>query len=268
MKTLPALKHLGQHFLHCPHVLAKITQAIQEIQSQISTQHITEIGPGMGALTQHLRPIAQDYWVMEQDTRFAQHLESYDPKLHILWGDALEQNWDSCPFGILAGNLPYNISVPLIFKWMEHTPRFPWAVFMVQKEVGKRVMAHPFSKAYGRLSVMVQSVAHVTCVTAVGPGAFSPPPKVHSCVLRFARRSEIPPYMDILELLVKTSFSQRRKMLKNTLTQYPGKISWEQWKQWLERIGVQDTARAEEVTVEQYIKLSNILGAHHGMASH
>jgi 16S rRNA (adenine1518-N6/adenine1519-N6)-dimethyltransferase len=267
MKTLTALKHLGQHFLHCPHVLAKITRAIQEVQAQIPTQHITEIGPGMGALTQYLRPIAEDYWVMEQDTRFAQHLTSYHPKLHILWGDALEQNWDACPFGVLAGNLPYNISVPLIFKWMEHTLRFPHAVFMVQKEVGKRVMAQPFSKAYGRLSVMMQSVAQVTCITDVGPGAFSPPPKVHSCVLHFIRRSELPVHLKILELLVRTSFSQRRKMLKNTLTHYPGKISWDQWKLWLNRVDVKDTARAEEVTVEQYIRLSNIIGEYHGMES-
>jgi 16S rRNA (adenine1518-N6/adenine1519-N6)-dimethyltransferase len=128
-------------------------------------------------------------------------------------------------------------------------------------------MAQPFSKAYGRLSVMMQSVAQVTCITDVGPGAFSPPPKVHSCVLHFIRRSELPVHLKILELLVRTSFSQRRKMLKNTLTHYPGKISWDQWKLWLNRVDVKDTARAEEVTVEQYIRLSNIIGEYHGMES-
>ena len=267
MKNVSALKHLGQHFLHCPRVLTKITQSVHEAQSDTAAQDLTEIGPGMGALTQYLRPLAQQYWVLEQDERFTEHLHAYDPKLHIVWGDALQYDWSACPFGVLVGNLPYNISVPLMLKWIQYIQRFPCAVFMMQKEVGKRVIAAPCSKAYGRLSVMLQSFAHVKWIMDVGPGAFSPPPKVDSCVLRFTKRADLPVYFKVLERLVKVSFSQRRKMLRNTLSQYSGQISWQQWSQWLDQVGIQETARAEEVTVSQYIHLSTIMGAFHGMES-
>lgn len=263
-----AFKHLGQHFLHSPTILTCITETIKEIQTRTGATAITEIGPGLGALTNYLRPLVPQYCVMEKDRRFEAKLRKYTPELNILWGDALQQNWMLCPKGILVGNLPYNISVPLIFQWLSHSTHFSEAVFMVQKEVGKRIMGSPLSKAYGRLSVMVQSIATVRQVVNVAPGCFTPPPKVDSCVLHFTRKHTVPAFIRSLESLVKVSFSQRRKILKNTLKHYSTNIILETWESWLECIGASLNNRPEELTVDQYIHLSTILGEHRNVESH
>ncbi|ETZ07298.1 ribosomal RNA small subunit methyltransferase A [Holospora obtusa F1] len=256
--SLKASKRLGQHFLKNHLVLAQIANAIEKVQNKNRFRSITEIGPGLGALTDYLRPLAFDYCVMEKDQRFKQALSEYSPPLQILWGDTLEQKWDVCPKGMLVGNLPYNISPPILLKWLRYREHFPDAFFMIQKELGKRVMATPCTKAYGRISVMIQSVAYVELVAEVGPECFTPPPKVRSYMLHFRNNLHCV-NLDLLEIILRNCFSQRRKILKNALEHFKKSFPSGYLESGLLSVGACMQNRPEELTVEQYIKFSEYI---------
>ncbi|GAJ46331.1 ribosomal RNA small subunit methyltransferase A [Holospora elegans E1] len=255
---IKALKRWGQHFLKNSEVLVTITKRIEEIQSRSKLNAITEIGPGLGALTDYLHPLFSQYCVMEKDQRFSQTLERYIPALHILWGDTLKQEWYECPKGILVGNLPYNISLPIMLRWLRYSEHFPEAVFMVQKEVGARVMAVPFTKAYGRLSVMMQSVAQSQLVLELGPECFVPSPKVWSYVIHLRRNTRKVDF-DILEFVLKHCFSQRRKILKNSLINFTKIFPEQLVKDGLTSVGASMQDRPEALTTDQYIKFSEYI---------
>lgn len=256
MSKLSADKRLGQHFLHHGGTLKAITDVVEARCYQEGYQAITEIGPGLGALTDSLRPKIPEYWVMEQDRRFTEKLESYDPPLRILWGDTLQQDWTQCPPGILVGNLPYNVSVPILLRWLDHLTQYPEAIFMVQKEVGQRIVADVDSKSYGRLGVMLQSMVVAKRCLEVSPGCFTPPPKVMSWVIHLRRREHIDVPRVALEMLLRTAFSQRRKMLKNTLQSLQGV---EDLQAFLASVGASPCQRAEVLTVDQYVQLARTL---------
>ncbi|PPE03170.1 16S rRNA (adenine(1518)-N(6)/adenine(1519)-N(6))-dimethyltransferase RsmA [Holospora curviuscula] len=257
--AIKALKRWGQHFLNSPLGLTTITETVSAIQKVNGLQAITEIGPGLGALTDCLHPLTSTYYVMEQDQRFAPRLSSYDPPLNILWGDALRQEWAVCPKSVLVGNLPYNISIPIILRWLRYSERFPEAIFMVQKEVGKRIISKPSTKAYGRLAVMIQSMAHVRWILTLGPESFVPQPKVDSCVLHLKRNFSIPKDLDTLESVLKHCFSQRRKILKNALARISVKFPTGFLEEGLARVGASMHYRPEMLTVDQYIKFSEYI---------
>jgi 16S rRNA (adenine1518-N6/adenine1519-N6)-dimethyltransferase len=213
-------KRFGQNFLREPGIVAKILAA-----AEISTgESVLEIGPGLGALTDPLLTSGARLLVMEVDRDLAEQLSARtDSGLTVVMGDALALDWaihlQSPPYKLVA-NLPYNISSQVLFKMLEHRDCFSRLVLMFQKEVGDRLIAGPGTKDYGVLSVLLQTWFSIKRVAKVPPGAFFPPPKVDSVVLRFDRLAEprtIVPDEIQYKRLVKGAFAQRRKTLRNSL---------------------------------------------------
>lgn len=243
-----ARKRFGQHFLVDQGVLDDIVRAIAP---QVG-QNMVEIGPGLGALTQPLLHRLGRLTVIELDRDLAARLRRQDG-LIVVEGDVLDVD-----FGRLTkvgnrlrivGNLPYNISTPILFHLLPFAELVEDQHFMLQREVVDRMVANPHTAAYGRLSVMLQWRYDMQHVLAVPPSAFDPPPKVDSAVVRMVPR--LLPHMvdeNLLAELVRVAFSQRRKLLRHTLGR------------WLDArgfIGCFDLQRrAEEVPVEQYLELA------------
>ena len=251
-------KRFGQHFLHDHGVIHKLIQYIHPKNGE----QIIEIGPGMGALTFPLLEKIDHMEVIEIDRDVIKHLE-YRGGEHLT-----VHNIDALRFDLakllkdnqqmrVVGNLPYNISTPLIFHLLEYAPYIQDMHFMLQKEVVDRITATPSSKAYGRLSVMVQYHCNTEYLFYVGPEAFNPPPKVDSAVLRLQPWQQKPYQANDLQLLsrvVAQAFSMRRKTLRNTLKKV---FTSEQ----IENVGIDPSLRAETLGVEAYVKLSNLLDA-------
>lgn len=185
-----ARKRFGQHFLHDPAVIQRIIHAI----NPRTDEHLVEIGPGQGAMTTHLLAACGKLDVIELDRDLAPILERQfgeDPRFHLHQGDALK-----FPFCELleagepdrklrvTGNLPYNISTPLMFHLMEHRHCIEDMHFMLQKEVVERIVAQPGDKHYGRLGIMLSYYCQSENLMSIGPGAFQPPPKVDSAIVR------------------------------------------------------------------------------------
>ncbi|AGJ61369.1 Ribosomal RNA small subunit methyltransferase A [Candidatus Moranella endobia PCVAL] len=256
-------KRFGQHFLHDILIIDAIVAAICPEPGQA----IVEIGPGLGALT---KPVAQhidSMTVIELDRDLIARLDQH-PSLHTKL-NILQQDVMKVDFGALAtklgrqlrvfGNLPYNISTQLIFRLFSYTYAIFDMHFMLQKEVVKRMIAGPNSKAYGRLSVMAQYYCNIIPVLEVPPIAFCPVPKVYSTLVRLVPYDKLPfPIRDVrkLSLLTSLAFNQRRKTLRNSL----GKLFSTQQ---LEEQGIDTTMRAENVSVEHYYRLANLLAARH-----
>ena len=199
-------KRFGQHFLHDPRVLAHIVEALDLLKSD----HVVEIGPGEGALTDRLADKVKDLEVIEIDRDLAAKLKV---KVHV--ADALEFDYSVFPKGVrLVGNLPYNISTPLLFHLARYADRVRDMHFMLQLEVVERMVAKPSTPEYGRLSVALQARFAMKKLFNVGKGAFRPPPKVESAVVRLEPLSEP---MDVNEDLLRKAFSARRKTLRNAL---------------------------------------------------
>ncbi len=213
-------KRFGQHFLHDRAVIDKIITAAQINPDQ----QVVEIGPGLGVLTDELLPRAAHVQVMEIDRELIERLEArQDPRLTVWAGDVLKLPWleifDHPPYTLVA-NLPYNISSQVVFRLIEHRNLFPQMVLMFQREVGQRLAAAPGGKEYGILSVLCQLWYDIKTVTLVKPGAFSPPPKVDSIVLKFNLLSapRVDPIDEVLfKKVVKGAFTHRRKTLRNSL---------------------------------------------------
>jgi 16S rRNA (adenine1518-N6/adenine1519-N6)-dimethyltransferase len=252
-----AKKRFGQHFLHDRSVVDRMLRALN-LQT---SDRVVEIGPGPGALTFPLLEILPQLDVVEIDRDLIawwQKQPQAQGKLHIHAQDALHLNVSALRDGgerlRVVGNLPYNISTPLIFHLLRNREHIRDMLFMLQKEVVDRITAEPDSAHYGRLSVMVQYFCEPYYLMEVGPSAFDPPPKVDSAVV-YLKPWEQQPFIanDAGQFadVVAQAFSQRRKTLRNTLKSV---ISAEQ----MESIGINPQRRAETLSVEEFVNLSNL----------
>lgn len=213
-------KRFGQNFLHDQNIITTIVAAAELSDHD----HVLEIGPGQGALTDKMLPLVKSLDLIEIDRDLAQQFtERNDEKLLVHVGDALKMDWNKILQSTeckLVANLPYNISSQILFKMITHRQRISRMVLMFQKEVGDRLRAEPGSKEYGSLTVLCQLWFDVSRVVLVPPTAFKPQPKVMSEVLCFDRRDS--PRVDVADAdffrrVVKGSFAQRRKTLRNCL---------------------------------------------------
>jgi 16S rRNA (adenine1518-N6/adenine1519-N6)-dimethyltransferase len=251
-------KRFGQHFLHDKNIIQRLVNAI----SPQTNDHIVEIGPGQGALTVPILKLIGQLDVIELDRDLipALTLRCKDlGKLQVHQADALEFDFkqllhDSHPIRII-GNLPYNISTPLIFHLLEYAPHIIDMHFMLQKEVVDRMAAKPGDEAYGRLGIMVQYQCQVSALFDVAPGAFYPPPQVQSSIVKLVPYHVIPHHAhdyQHFKNLVKQAFSQRRKTLRNSLKLLLDDNDWK-------RVEIDPHLRPEQLSVEQYVKMSNAL---------
>jgi 16S rRNA (adenine1518-N6/adenine1519-N6)-dimethyltransferase len=247
VKHLPR-KRFGQHFLVDESVLRSIVEAVDPRPGDL----LVEIGPGLGALTRPLLERAGELTVIELDRDLAARLRGIRG-LHVVEADVLSVDLSAlAPSGQglrVVGNLPYNISTPILFHLMPVSDRVRDQHFMLQSEVVDRMVAGPGGKAYGRLSVMLQWRYTMERVVDVPPQAFDPPPAVESAVVSMVPRPDPAPVAQaVLGELVTVAFSQRRKLLRHTLGR------------WLDQrgfAGAFDTQRrAEEVPVEEYLRLA------------
>lgn len=218
-----AKKALGQHFLTDLKIAQNIVASLSLPEG---VSQVLEIGPGMGVLSQYLLKRADtDLKMIEIDGESVDYLESHFPGTHdkIIRGDFLKLNLDNLFPGefYVIGNFPYNISSQIFFKILDFKDKIPQTVCMIQKEVAERIAEKPGSKTYGILSVLLQAWFDIEYLFTVGPGAFAPPPKVHSAVIRLKRNSRTSLGCDENEFktIVKTSFGMRRKTLRNSLKQ-------------------------------------------------
>jgi 16S rRNA (adenine1518-N6/adenine1519-N6)-dimethyltransferase len=257
-KPHKARKRFGQNFLHDQGVIQAILSAI----SSNSEDHLVEIGPGQGALTEPLLQNCKKIDVVELDRDLVRLLENKfpaNPKLTIHSADALFFDFgDLCQSDDkirVIGNLPYNISTPLMFHLLEGTAAIKDMHFMLQKEVVDRMQAKPGNKHYGKLSIMLQYHCHVEKLFDVPPECFDPAPKVVSAIVRLIPRQPPPVATESPELLsriVTQAFSQRRKTLRNSLS---GLFTVDQ----LSAQGIDSKLRAENLSIEEFVRLSNSL---------
>ncbi|QIM62651.1 16S rRNA (adenine(1518)-N(6)/adenine(1519)-N(6))-dimethyltransferase [Pasteurellaceae bacterium Orientalotternb1] len=257
-----ARKRFGQNFLHDQNVIHNIVAAINPQKDQF----LLEIGPGLGALTEPVADLVDQLTVVELDRDLAERLRHHpflQHKLTIIEQDALRFNFreyfDSLELngkGVrVFGNLPYNISTPLMFHLFKFHDLVQDMHFMLQKEVVKRLCAASNSKAYGRLTIMAQYYCQVMPVLEVPPTAFKPAPKVDSAVVRLVPYKTLPhPVKDVywLNRVTTHAFNQRRKTLRNALSSL---FSVEQ----LAALGIDLNARAENLALADYAKLANWL---------
>ncbi|MEE9143066.1 MAG: 16S rRNA (adenine(1518)-N(6)/adenine(1519)-N(6))-dimethyltransferase RsmA [Gammaproteobacteria bacterium] len=213
-------KRFGQHFLHDPAVIEKIVDAIDPRPEDT----LIEIGPGTGALTGFLIGRVDRLRAVELDRDLAQALDQRYPELDVIQGDALRFDFQSiadAPGTLrVVGNLPYNISTPLLFHLIGQREAILDMHFMLQKEVVDRMAAQPGSRTYGRLTVMLARYCEVEPLFEIGRGAFNPPPKVTSAFARLVPRRVAEPQVadeQRYEQIVRTAFSKRRKTLRNAL---------------------------------------------------
>ncbi|HVO33808.1 MAG TPA: 16S rRNA (adenine(1518)-N(6)/adenine(1519)-N(6))-dimethyltransferase RsmA [Elusimicrobiota bacterium] len=252
---------LGQHFLRDPRVLQTIVAAA-ELNPDAT---VLEIGPGRGALTERLVPRVRRLIAVELDATLAEHLgERWGSHagVTIVRGDFLKQDLDlllPAPGRILVlGNLPYAITSPIFAKLLQW-PRWDTGVFLIQREVAERIASGPGSKAYGILSLAVQAYADTEIVMKVKPGAFQPPPRVTSAVLRLRRK----PVPDVAETaapaffdLIHGAFAHRRKTLANSLALFV-RAERPALERWLQNQGVDPASRAETVRLADYARIAD-----------
>ncbi len=258
-----ARKRFGQHFLADAGIIAAIVDAIDPQ----AHQPMVEIGPGLAALTQPLVERLGHLTVIELDRDLAKRLRGH-PQLSVIESDVLKVDFAEVARSFLTpgaaavpsrklrvvGNLPYNISTPILFHLLDSADVIEDQHFMLQKEVIDRMVAVPSTAAYGRLSVMLQWRYAMENVLFVPPGSFEPAPRVDSAVVRMVPRSN-PAQVDpaLLSELVRVAFSQRRKLLRHTLGR------WLQERAYAGQFDVQ--RRAEEVSVDEYLALVAAMAA-------
>ncbi len=249
-----ARKRFGQHFLTDDSVIDRIVDAIDPRPGQA----VVEIGPGLGAMTGPLAERLDRLSVIELDRDLAQRLRR-QPKLDVIEADVLKVDIAALAAERgqalrIVGNLPYNISTPILFHLLDAVEHVVDQHFMLQKEVVERMAAGPGGKEYGRLSVMLQWRYRIESLFDVPPESFDPPPRVDSAIVRMRPRTapRVLP-AGVLEELVRVAFSQRRKLLRHTLGR------------WLEERGFAGAfnlqRRAEEVAVDEYLDLAAALPA-------
>lgn len=245
-----ARKRFGQHFLTDPAVIEAIVRCIEPRPGQA----MVEIGPGLAALTQPLVERLGRLSVIELDRELAQRLRQHG-QLQVIESDVLQVDFTqlAAQQGVttlrVVGNLPYNISTPILFHLLTHAAVVQDQHFMLQKEVVERMVAAPACAAYGRLSVMLQWRYAMENLLHIGPEAFDPPPRVESAIVRMTPKDDACPLdYAVLSELVQVAFSQRRKLLRHTLGA------------WLQHKGVETEfdlqRRAEEVPAAAYWRLA------------
>ncbi|WP_102407211.1 16S rRNA (adenine(1518)-N(6)/adenine(1519)-N(6))-dimethyltransferase RsmA [Parabacteroides bouchesdurhonensis] len=253
MKLVKPKKALGQHFLKD----LQIAQRIADTVADFKGSPILEIGPGMGVLTQFLLEAGHDLTVVELDRESVDYLEQNFPALsgRIIGADFLKldlSNLFDRPFCVI-GNYPYNISSQIFFKVLDYKEQIPCCSGMLQKEVAERLAAGPGSKTYGILSVLLQAWYDVEYLFTVSEHVFDPPPKVKSAVLRMVRndRKELGCDEKLFKTVIKTSFNQRRKTLRNSMKPLLGKDCPDYVLPIFDK-------RPEQLSVEQFVELTLI----------
>ncbi|HEX7046722.1 MAG TPA: 16S rRNA (adenine(1518)-N(6)/adenine(1519)-N(6))-dimethyltransferase RsmA [Gammaproteobacteria bacterium] len=252
-----ARKRFGQHFLHDRAIIERIVRAI----APAPDDHLVEIGPGLGAITQPLLERVKELHAVELDRDVIPLLEektaSATGRLMIHPADALKFDFAALAKEIgaplrLAGNLPYNVSSPLLFHFLEYRHVIRDMHFMLQKEVVDRMAAKPGGKIYGRLTVMLAADCIIEPLFTIRPGAFNPPPKVDSAVVRLIVREEpaFPlPDRALFARLVTAAFTQRRKTLRNSIRQFLDAAA-------ISGCGIDPQARAETLSAEEFGRLA------------
>ena len=265
-------KKFGQNFLINTGILEDIIAAAQITKDDF----VLEIGPGIGTMTQYLCESAREVVAVEIDKNLipilADTLSAYD-NVEVINDDILkvdiktlaEERNAGRPIKVVA-NLPYYITTPIIMGLFESHVPIDSITIMVQKEVADRMQEGPGSKEYGALSLAVQYYANPKIVVNVPPSCFMPQPKVGSAVIRLTRHEQPPVEVENEKLMfqiIRASFNQRRKTLANGLNNFPElKLSKEAIQQCIEELGVPATIRGEALSLEQFAKLSNIIGKH------
>jgi 16S rRNA (adenine1518-N6/adenine1519-N6)-dimethyltransferase len=263
---LMAKKSLGQNFL----LDLNLTTKIARVGGSLEGVNVVEVGPGPGGLTRALLASGAKHVVaVERDERclaaLAEIAAHYPGRLTVHAGDALDTDWPTLIAGLqgpvrIAANLPYNIATPLLIGWLKTEPWPPWfdaMILMFQKEVAERIVATEADDAYGRLGVLTGWRTQAQIVFDVPPSAFVPAPKVTSSVVHFRPRPEpLPCTPAALERVTQAAFGQRRKMLRQSLKSLGGDLPAA-----LEAAGLRPDMRAEEVPVDGFVTLANMLAA-------
>ena len=250
---MKAKKHLGQNFLKDDGVINNIVKIIRPKPQE----RIIEIGPGHGAITQYIQASEADMQLIELDNDLIPVLEQKfgaadNVQIHHM--DALQLKLTDGPYKVV-GNLPYNISTPLLINMLYQAKDISTMVFMLQKEVVQRICASPGEKNFGRLSVVLQHQFDCVAHLVIKPEAFDPPPKIDSQIVQLTRKKEVNDVpLPALESLVKQAFQQRRKTIRNNLKKV---VSMEQ----LAAVGIDPKQRPETVSVTQYEELTKLLEA-------
>ncbi|MES2905600.1 MAG: 16S rRNA (adenine(1518)-N(6)/adenine(1519)-N(6))-dimethyltransferase RsmA [Pseudomonadota bacterium] len=263
-KRLFPKKSLGQNFL----LDLNLTTKIARVAGPLEGVTVVEIGPGPGGLTRALLASGVEKVIaVEKDTRAVAALQAvaahYPGRLEIIEADAV--TFDAKPYvqnkrARIIANLPYNVATPLLTNWLTQTEWPPWfdsMVLMFQKEVADRIVAPPGSKTYGRLSVLAQAMCEARIAFDLPPQAFTPPPKVTSSVVWFKPKThaaDVP--RAILEKVTQAAFGQRRKMLRASL-----KSLGRNTEDLLAQAGIEPTDRAEQISVEGFLKLARLIEA-------
>lgn len=255
---LAAKKQLGQNFL----LDLNLTSRIARTAGDLSNTTVIEVGPGPGGLTRAILAAgAKKLIAVERDERCIKALEhylapAYPDRFKVINGDALEQNFVTIAPGPkrIMSNLPYNIATPLLIGWLKNAQAFEGFTLMFQKEVADRITAKPRTKAYGRLSIICQWLCEVRTEFNIDARAFTPPPKVQSTVVTLTPRAKplAPATWGAMEKVTAAAFGQRRKMLRQSLKSIgidPNDA------------GIKETARAEELSIEDFAKLARLLEA-------
>lgn len=253
MKLVKPKKFLGQHFLKD----LKVAKAIADTVDLVPNLPVLEVGPGMGVLTQFLITKERPLKVVEVDFESVAYLRTNYPQLEndIIEDDFLKMHLDKLFDGgafVLTGNYPYNISSQIFFKMLEYKDLIPCCTGMIQKEVAERIASKPGNKSYGILSILIQAWYNVEYLLTVSEHVFNPPPKVKSAVIRMTRneKQELGCDEKLFKQVVKTTFNQRRKTLRNSIKPILGK----------ECPLTNDelfNKRPEQLSVEDFIKLTN-----------
>ncbi|MDY5813409.1 MAG: 16S rRNA (adenine(1518)-N(6)/adenine(1519)-N(6))-dimethyltransferase RsmA [Bacteroides sp.] len=253
MKVVKPKKFLGQHFLRDLDIAGRIADTVDSCPEL----PVLEVGPGTGVLTQFLLQKKRPLKVVEVDFESVAYLRKHFPRLEndIIEDDFLQMKldrlFDGAPF-VLTGNYPYNISSQIFFKMLENKERIPCCTGMIQKEVAERIAAAPGKKAYGILSVLIQAFYKVEYLFTVSEHVFDPPPKVKSAVIRMTRNEVERLDCDekLFKQVVKTTFNQRRKTLRNSIKPILGKDCPLTSKPLFDK-------RPEQLSVQDFIELTN-----------
>lgn len=261
---LLAKKSLGQNFLLDMNITDKIIRESlnQQDLQDFSESLVFEVGPGPGGLTRAiLKANPKVLTVIEMDTRCIEIMheikEIVGEQLQIVEGDALKYDFLSGEHlsKHIVSNLPYNISVPLLIKWLKNISKFKSLTLMFQKEVTERICAKSGNKNYGRISVLAQLTCHISKLFDLNPSCFVPAPKIWSSVLLFRPKAEFiaPEVLERVEKITELAFGQRRKMIRQSLKSLPDleKICV--------KIGIETTLRAENLSPEHYLQLAQIV---------
>ena len=259
MKQVRPKKNLGQHFLVDLNIAKRIADTVD---TPLPDLPVLEVGPGMGVMTQYLVEKPRPLKVVEIDRESVAWLNEHFPSLreNIIGADFLRMDLNEVFDGqqfVLTGNYPYDISSQIFFKMLDNKDLIPCCTGMIQHEVALRMASKPGNKQYGILSVLIQAWYDVEYLFTVEPGVFNPPPKVQSAVIRMTRNQVTDLGCDeqLFKRVVKTTFNQRRKMLRVSLRQLlPPTIS-------LSSSTFDLTLRPEQLTIQQFVELTNMVEA-------